>query len=45
MITDFPLLARGRDRLETLRYIELLGLTLYPLLARGRDRLETAQCL
>ena len=36
-----PLLARGRDRLETslLTYgVELEG---SPLLARGRDRLET----
>ena len=36
-----PLLARGRDRLETV----LLGLQFLllfnPLLARGRDRLET----
>ena len=37
----FPLLARGRDRLETsFEYTQLLE-GLCPLLARGRDRLET----
>ena len=36
-----PLLARGRDRLETGIHIELLPEYGIPLLARGRDRLET----
>ena len=36
-----PLLARGRDRLET-SFCQPLGMQkLNPLLARGRDRLET----
>ena len=40
----FPLLARGRDRLETclpFHIVLSLGYFLVPLLARGRDRLET----
>ncbi len=38
----YPLLARGRDRLET-RLADAFGYTreVNPLLARGRDRLET----
>ncbi len=42
----FPLLARGRDRLETILVTdEQLVTTAFPLLARGRDRLETSQPL
>ncbi len=40
-ITD-PLLARGRDRLETRCGLIVRSYSLSPLLARGRDRLETA---
>ena len=36
-----PLLARGRDRLETEIKVPQNLLGNYPLLARGRDRLET----
>ena len=36
-----PLLARGRDRLETLELPPNLIHGTHPLLARGRDRLET----
>ena len=36
-----PLLARGRDRLETLQYLQFSFYLSDPLLARGRDRLET----
>ena len=37
-----PLLARGRDRLETRGELRLVGYgDSSPLLARGRDRLET----
>ena len=37
-----PLLARGRDRLETLFILFILFIISFlPLLARGRDRLET----
>ena len=37
-----PLLARGRDRLETShRRSALIRFAHLPLLARGRDRLET----
>ena len=36
-----PLLARGRDRLETSTFITSFTSFLSPLLARGRDRLET----
>ena len=37
-----PLLARGRDRLET-EFLKAAAAEIdaYPLLARGRDRLET----
>ena len=37
----FPLLARGRDRLETVQIRKDGTRGFYPLLARGRDRLET----
>ncbi|WP_126385720.1 hypothetical protein [Pseudanabaena sp. ABRG5-3] len=38
----FPLLARGRDRLEThIQRLVVLQRYGYPLLTRGRDRLET----
>ena len=36
-----PLLARGRDRLETTYRVEQSIDGKHPLLARGRDRLET----
>ncbi len=36
-----PLLARGRDRLETISLSPRPLLMRFPLLARGRDRLET----
>ena len=36
-----PLLARGRDRLETTRSGCTSSNSVNPLLARGRDRLET----
>ena len=36
-----PLLARGRDRLETRRIDPEIEPVAFPLLARGRDRLET----
>ena len=36
-----PLLARGRDRLETCSSWLCRCLVIVPLLARGRDRLET----
>ena len=38
----FPLLARGRDRLETdFTKVRSSPMSVPPLLARGRDRLET----
>ena len=36
------LLARGRDRLETIFLHIMVVTTVYLLLARGRDRLETS---
>ena len=41
LIVIFPLLAKGRDRLETTAAHLFQRLGCYPLLARGRDRLET----
>ena len=38
-----PLLARGRDRLETLELLLIRLVLTDPLLARGRDRLETQE--
>ena len=40
-VADSPLLARGRDRLETFLVVLFCSRVLHPLLARGRDRLET----
>ena len=40
VFTDL-LLARGRDRLETISSPKVLSSGLFLLLARGRDRLET----
>ncbi len=37
----YPLLARGRDRLETQTSHQSQQQYVHPLLARGRDRLET----
>ena len=41
MLEQHPLLARGRDRLETASDESESYLKDFPLLARGRDRLET----
>ena len=38
-----PLLARGRDRLETIPRNTSITSWIDPLLARGRDRLETGK--